>query len=175
MKTQKSDEKVLSDEVIPGSFTCINPVFRLSSSTRTLAARYLSGEFGRNMADAQFAIPPEFYLSVPSLNQQYAEAVRLIAENAPLRIMAEEKLVGAATLKEATRHAVPLFTHFSVSHTTIDFEKALKIGYNGIRAEIVERLSRNDIDSDGEDLLRAMTVCLDAAKRWHGRYVGELE
>ena len=200
MKTQKPDEKVLSDEIIPGSFTGINPVFRLSSSTRTLATRYLAGEFGRNMGDAQFAIPSEFYLSVPSLNQQYAEAVRLIAENAPLRIIAEEKLVGAATLKEATRHSVPLLTQSylarsvpdgdwiskhslasapsllsSVSHTTIDFEKALKIGYNGIRAEIVERLSRNDIDSDGEDILRAMTVCLDAAKRWHDRYVGELE
>jgi formate C-acetyltransferase len=137
---------------------------------------------------------------MPSLNQQYAEAVRLIAENSPLRILPEEKLAGAATLKEATRHSVPLLTQSyiartvpdgdligklplssppsllgSVSHTTIDFEKALRVGYKGIRAEIVERLGRKDLDGDGEDLLHAMIVCLDAANRWHERHVSELE
>ncbi|MFA6292459.1 MAG: pyruvate formate lyase family protein [Victivallales bacterium] len=195
MKTKNKDEKT-----IPGNFTGIKPVCRLSGPTRKLAVRYLSGEFGRNMKDAQFAILPEFYLSMPSLNKQYAEAVRLIAENAPLRILPEEKLAGAATLKEATRHSVPLLTQSyrarsvpdgdwiskhplaptpsllsSVSHTTIDFEKALKIGYKGIRGEIIERLGRNDVDSDADDLLRAMLDCLDAASRWHARYVHELE
>ena len=200
MKTKNMDEKIISEKIIPGSYTGINPACRLSESTRKLAARYLSGEFGRSMGDAQFAIPPEFYISMPSLNRQYAEAVRLIAENAPLRILPEEKLAGAATLKEATRHSVPLLTQSyrarsvpdgdwiskhplapapallgSVSHTTIDFEKALKIGYRGIRAGIVERLGRNDLNAEGEDLLRAMIVCLDAANSWHSRHVAELE
>ncbi|MFA6568827.1 MAG: pyruvate formate lyase family protein, partial [Victivallales bacterium] len=165
-----------TDELNTGIFTGFEPTCRLSASTRKLAARYLSGEFGRSMRDAQFAVYPEFYLSMPSLNRQYAEAVRLIAENAPLRILPGEKLAGAATLKEATRHSVPLLAQFgSVSHTTIDFEKALKIGYKGIRAEITERLGRNDLDADGEDLLRAMIACLDAANRWHDRHISELE
>ncbi len=195
-----ADKKVSADEISAGVFPGFKPTCRLSASTRKLAARYLSGEFGRTMRDAEFAIPQEFYLSMPSLNQQYAEAVRLIAENAPLRLLPEEKLAGAATLKEATQHSVPLLTQSyrarnvpdgdwiskrplapapallsAVSHTTIDFEKAINMGYKGIRAEIVERLGRNDLNTDGEDLLRAMIVCLDAANSWHGRHVAELE
>lgn len=200
MKTKSADEKNISSGTVPGSFTGFKSSCRLSATTRKLAVRYLSGEFGREMKDAQFGIPPEFYLSMPSLNRQYAEAVKLIAENAPLRILPDEKLAGAATLKEATRHSVPLLTQSyrarsvpdgdwiskhplapapsllsSVSHTTVDFEKALRIGYKGIRAEIAERIGRNDLDADGEDLLKAMIVCLDAAGRWHERHVAELE
>ncbi len=195
MKTKNADEKI-----VPGNYTGVKSACRLSESTRKLAVSYLSGEFGRGMLDAQFAITPEFYISMPSLNQQYAEAVRLIADNAPLRILPWEKLAGAATLKEATFHSVPLLSQSyrarsvpdgdwiskrplapapsllsSVSHTTIDFEKALKIGYKGIRAEIVERLGRNDLDADGEDLLRSMLVCIDAANSWNGRHITELE
>ena len=33
----------------------------------------------------------------------------------------------------------------------------------------------HDLDADGEDLLRSMLACLDAADNWHGRYVTELE
>ncbi len=173
---------------------------RLSDETRSLAERYLSGEIGRTMRPADFAIEPDFYHSMPSLDKQYAEAVRLIAENAPLRIIPFERLAGAATLKEATMHLVPLLTHSyrarsvpdgdwisknplspapsllsSVSHTTIDFEKALKVGCKGIRAEITARLGRNDLDEDGRGLLESMLACLDAADTWHSRYVSELE
>ena len=192
MSAKNTDERKKAAETVPGSFTGFNQVCRLSASTRKLASHYLAGEFGRSIGDAKFAISKEFYLSVPSLNQQYAEAVRLIAENAPLRILTDEKIAGAATLKEATRHSVPLLTQSypahnkqplspppplfgSVSHTTLDFEKALRIGYKGIRAEIVERLGRNDLDADGDELLRSMLACLDAAGTWHARHVEELE
>ncbi len=173
---------------------------RLSAETRALAERYLCGEIGRTVKSADFAISSDFYLSMPSLNQQYAEAVRLIAAHAPLRILPGEKLAGAATLKEAMGHSVPLLTQSyvartvpcgdwiskqplapapallsSVSHTTIDSEKALTIGYKGIRAEIIERLGRSGLDADGEDLLRSMLSCIDAAGVWHRRYVEELD
>ena len=97
MEKMKIDEEVSSDEIITGVYTGIKPACRLSATTRKLAAYYLSGEFGRSIENAKFAISKEFYLSIPSPNQQYAEAVRLIAGNAPLRIVAGEKLVGAAT------------------------------------------------------------------------------
>jgi len=104
-----------------------------------------------------------------------AEAVRQIALHAPLRHLAGEKLAGAATLKEAMWHKVPLTEYRSVSHTTLDFEKALCIGYRGIRAEIEARLARGDLDAEGVDLLESMRICLDAATIWHGRYVALLE
>ncbi len=111
----------------------------------------------------------------PDQVKLYAEAVRLIASNAPLRIITGEKIVGAATLKEAMRHNVPVMRCPSVSHTTLGFEKVLAVGYKGIRAEIEERLSRGGLDESGNELLRAMLSCLDSAKIWHGRYLEELK
>lgn len=111
----------------------------------------------------------------PDQVELYAEAVRLIALNAPLRIIDSEKLVGAATLKEAMRHIVPVLRCPSVSHTTLGFEKALAAGYKGIRTEIEERLSRGGLDESGSKLLHAMLSCLDSAKIWHCRYLDELK
>lgn len=147
---------------------------RLSSVTRKLAERALSGEHGLAMRPADFAINPEFFLSLPTPNQIYAEAVRLIAEKAPLRVLPGERIVGSATLLEATWHMTPLTNIASISHTTIGFEKALRIGYSGIRAEIMEQLERG-IDTDGEDLLMAMLACLNAADVWHQRHIDMLE
>ncbi len=148
---------------------------RLSAATRELAARYLAGEIGRTVQPAAFAPAPEFLAASPSPNQHYAEAVRLIAAQAPLRVLPGELLAGAATLKEATWHRTPASPFASISHTTIGFEKALQVGYRGLRAELEERLRRGDLDSQGTDLLQAMRVCLEAAAAWHARYIAALE
>jgi formate C-acetyltransferase len=148
---------------------------RLSAETRHLAARYLSGEIGRTLGPAAFGIDPAFFLRLPTPNQEYAEAVRLIAERAPLRILPEERLAGAATLAEALAHRTPLTAYGSTSHTTLGFGKALAIGLRGFRRQVEERLARGGLDAEGRDLLEAMRVCLDAAGVWHARYVAELE
>ncbi len=148
---------------------------RLSRATRELAAHYLSGAVGRTMGEATFGLGPEFLAGNPSPHRQAAEAVRLIALHAPLRHFPGEKLAGAATLREATWHRIPLTEFSSISHTTLGFEKALRIGYRGIRAEIDARLARGDLEAEGRDLLEAMGICLDAAGIWHGRYVKLLE
>ena len=148
---------------------------RLSSETRALAARYLSGEIGRTMAPAEFAVAPGFQKANKTDNQYVAEAIRLIATHAPLRLLPGEKLAGAATIKDATEHRIPATKHGSISHTTLGFEKALSVGYRGIRQEIDERLARGDLDDDAVDLLLAMLTCLDAAGTWHGRYVSLLK
>jgi pyruvate-formate lyase len=183
-----------------GIVTGEKPPRRLTAQTRTLAARYLAGDIGRTLQPADFAIPDIFFLEMPSLIRQYAEAVRLIAAHAPLRILPGEKLAGAATLQEALNHKVPLLRQAylghnvpdddhiarkrftppvqllsSVSHTTLGFAKALRLGYCGIRAEIQQRLDRGGLDADGAELLRCMVICLDAATTWHGRYVAALE
>ncbi len=172
---------------------------RLSAATRQLAARYLSGQIGRTLEPAGFAIDPDFFLLLPSLNRIYAEAVTLIARHAPLRLEAGELLVGAATLREAMWHRVPLLRNSylgknvpdddhitfrkaaqpeallsSVSHTTLGFAKLLRVGYRGLREEIEARLARGGLDETGVDLLDSMLTCLAAARTWHERYVAEV-
>ncbi len=118
-------------------------------------------------------IPKEFYLQVPSSTQLYARAIREIAEKAPVRLLPEEKLAGASTLRDALGHIVSVSGVRSVSHTTIGFEKALKVGLNGLRREIRERLKRGGLDVDGTDLLNSMLECLGCFEIWKNRYVQE--
>ena len=139
--------------------------FRMTGGTHGWSVFMAKGEF----------LSLEEKCREPDQVELYAEAVRLIALNAPLRIIDGEKLVGAATLKKAMVHSVPALRCSSVSHTTLDFEKALAVGYKGIRKEIEERLSRGGLDESGNTLLHAMLSCLDSAKIWHGRYLDELK
>jgi pyruvate-formate lyase len=174
---------ILADTLIPnrlehssfGVATSFRGKMRLSTETRALAAQYLSGDIGRTIEEADFAVASEFLETNPSANQHVTEAVRLIATHAPLRILPYEKLVGAATLKEAMAHQIPLTEYGSISHTTLGFEKALQVGYRGIREDIDERLARGDLDEEGVDLLQSMLICLDATLVWHGRYIVLLE
>ncbi len=149
---------------------------RLSAQTRDLAARALSGEHSRAMKPADFGIAPEFYLTLPTPNAQYAEAVRLIAERAPLRVLPGEKIVGAATLLEAAHHRVPALPAWpGTSHTTIGFERLLRAGCRGLRADVRARLQRGGLDADGRDLLEAMLRCLEAAEVWRQRHMALIE
>ncbi len=148
---------------------------RLSLATHELADHYLSGRIGRAIQPVAFTPAPEFLAQAPTPNRHYAEAVRLIAAQAPLRILPGERLVGAATLKEAMQHRMPATPFGSLSHSTLGFEKAMQVGYRGIRAEIEARMRRGGLDEEGEDLLRAMRVCLEAAAVWQARYVAAVE
>ncbi len=155
-------------------------VCRLSEATRELARRARAGEWGRGLVNPPILLEPGEIdgLSGP---MQVALGVRRIAEQAPLRIVAGEKLVGAATLERATWHVLPVGVrdrdtiYWSTSHTTIDFERGLREGYAGIRRRIDERVARGGLDEKGRDFLNALRICLDAAAIWHGRYVEALE
>jgi len=149
-------------------------VRRLPEATRELAARALAGEHGCALRKADFAIPDAFFLRLPTPNAIAAEAVRLIGQQAPLRILPGERLAGAATLLEATEHRIPLAGFGSVSHTTLGFEKALRIGYRGLRQEIAARLAR-PATADQRDFLEALQVVLEGATAWHQRHVDQLE
>jgi len=158
-----------------GVISTANTIDRLPSITRELAARALAGEYGREMARAGFGLPEEQIAELTPV-RRYAETVRLIAERAPLRVVPLERLAGASTLLEATHHMTPATAPQPIrgtSHTTLDFEKALRVGYQGIRSEIHRRLERG-VDEAGEAYLSAMLTCVDAAGIWHERYVAEL-
>ncbi len=156
-----------------GAVSAPNRVRRLSDTTRRLAARYLAGEFGLAMGGEDLVVEKSAIQGL-SPDMAYATAVRRIAEAAPLRLLPEERLAGAATLLAATRHMTPAIDYGSTSHTTIGFEAALKSGYRGIRAAIEARLREPDVGSRA-DFLRAMLACLDAAGTWHRRHVMLLE
>ena len=147
---------------------------RLSAETHHLARRALTGEHGRSMANASFGLEERDVAGL-SPDRRYAHAVRLVAERAPLRILPGERIVGSATLLEAPAHLTPVAGIHSTSHTTIGFDRALRIGYRGLREQIAERLGRGDLDVKGVDLLQAMQRCLEAAAIWHRRHLELLD
>ena len=148
---------------------------RLSATVRTLARRGLSGEFAREMAPADPVLAERLPVAGVSEAMRYALAVRLIAEHARLRVLDDELIVGSATYLEAPQHCVPILGGSSTSHVTLGFDRVLRAGYRGLRAQIDERLARGGLDSAGADLLESMRVCLDAAGIWHVRHVALLE
>lgn len=157
-----------------GIVTARETAHRLSSETRELAARAISGKYGREMKPADFRIDASI-MPDATANTRYAEAVWNIAQNAPLRIIPGEKLVGAAPFLESTHHSTPGTDIGSTSHTTIGFDKVMEMGYIGLRAKVNKRLERGNLDEKGQDLLQAMLRCLDAADLWHDRYIKKLE
>ena len=89
-----------------GIVTISETAHRLSPETRELAARAISGEYGRQMKPADFKIDAaEMPKSTP--NARYSEAVWHMAETTPLRVIPGEMLVGAAPFLEATQHMTP--------------------------------------------------------------------
>ncbi len=147
---------------------------RLSDNTHALANVAMSGEYGRALVATPF---DQTHPRLEGLagHTQYAEALMLMAELAPLRIVPGEEIVGSATLREGALHATPGLPLASTSHTTLGFDRALQIGYKGLRAQIAERLSRGDLDDAGVTFLNALDRCLDAASVWHQRHLDLLD
>jgi len=148
---------------------------RLSIQTRRLAERGLSGEFGRDLRDADPALAHQLPKDGVSPEMRYALGVELIAKSAPLRILPEERLVGSATYREAADHKIPILGGSSTSHVTLGFDRVLSLGYRGLRASIQKSILHGGHDSQGIDLLQSMLRCLDAAQTWHRRHLDALE
>mgnify|MGYP006280664115 CR=1 FL=1 len=113
---------------------------RLNARIHELAELGLSGTHGK-------ALQPAGLLSAAEArgltkNQAYAVAARRAAEEAPLRILPGERIVGSATLLEASQHQVPYLGVASTSHTTLGWHRVLDMGYAGLRHKIEERLAR---------------------------------
>ncbi len=154
--------------------TTVQSPERLCEKTRCLAAIGLSGEWGRELRDAD----PALLTRIPDTddnNLRSANAVRLIAETAPVRLMDGCRIVGSAPYREAPWHKVPILNRPGTSHTTIGFEQILRTGYRGVRRRIAERRSRGGLDERQENFLTALDICLDAAGIWQRRYLDHLE
>lgn len=148
---------------------------RLSKRTHELANRYLNGEFCETLASANVSLDECIDTTGMSENMKHAAAVMEIAKRAPVRIIPSEKLIGSATLIEATKHMAPILNTPSVSHTTLGYRSVLDGGYRNLRKRINNRLNDGKLDAEGADLLKSMLICIDAATLWHSRYISLLQ
>ncbi len=170
-QAEAGSEKLMQTLTSPTTFPSPK---RLSDITHALAQRGLSGEFGRATVSAGVKLEDLMDVTGVSEEMRCAHAIEFIAERAPLRILPGERIVGSATYNEAVHHAIPIYNKGSVSHTTLGFDKALRVGYKGLRKEIEDRQTRGGLDDKGADVLNAMKLCLDAAGLWHGRHLKQL-
>ena len=146
---------------------------RLCDRTHELAWMGLSGEVGKTMTRVNWQVEIDDKLTP---HQKFAAAAMSVAKNAPLRILPGELIVGSATLIEpAAESKVPILDEWGVNHTTFQFGRILKIGYEGIRKEILERLASGTLDELGRDINEAALKTLDAADIWQKRNIGLLE
>jgi len=153
---------------------------RLSTETCELARRAVDGEWGRALVDMPLTLDDRPDLADASPYMREAHAVKLIAERAPLRIEPTQLLAGAATLKLASHHKVPVYAAgqpvgWSTSHLTAGFDHALQMGYRGLRQQINDRIARGGLDAGQLDFLHSLLVCIDAAGIWHRRHVERLD
>jgi formate C-acetyltransferase len=125
------------------------------------------------MANAEFSLSAEDDALPAELRA--ARAVRLMAEQAPLRLCRDELLAGSAPLLEATFHQKPVANVRSTSHTTIGLERALNEGLASYRQRLAERRERGDLSDEQLQFLQAMEECLDAMDIWHGRLMAGLD
>ncbi|MHB8994338.1 MAG: pyruvate formate lyase family protein [Armatimonadota bacterium] len=156
----------MSASVTPLSSNVV-PRLRLSEATHRLAFLGASGHWGRQMIEAGEALPPQ---PEWSRERHCAEAIRLIAHATPLRIETDELLTGASLYLEAPRHQVPFGGLASISHVTTDYSLGLRLGYDGLRRLIEQRLNSGDDDERARDFWECQLICLDAACHWHERY-----
>ena len=150
-----------------------NGTVRLSEATRRLAERYLeSDEIAKTAIGENFSFVPD---PARGVFANYAENIRLIAEHAPLRILPEEKLVGAATYRSAVWHGTPGHVYNGISHTTVHFEKGIRLGLSGLEREVRESMRRPGRTSGELEFLESMLTCIEAMRIWHRRYQAELK
>ena len=108
-------------------------VRRLSETTRKMAEEALTGKWGKALEPTKLVLTKKENKE-PNAYLRSAYCVRHIAEEAPIRILPEEKLVGACTLAESPMHVTPVrdpdgnIAIGSLSHCTPAVYEGVEIG-----------------------------------------------
>ena len=108
---------------------------RLSEATRRFAFESLNYKYGKETWEIQSVSVDDYEdFSNRTPLQKYDAMIERIVNQAPLRICADEKISGAATLGRAIREIVPVTYNgkgifYAVSHLTIDFETIFEVVY----------------------------------------------
>lgn len=154
---------------------------RLKETTREFAWESLQGKYGDEGAQfyaVSMAEIPDFERI--SEYEKYDICIHKIATEAPIRICENELVSGAATLGMAIGHEVPAqykgaSLWNSVSHLTLDFDKVLKVGMNGIEAKIYQRLKDTGLSDSQKEILNSMKNVITSMRLWHNRYLDALK
>ncbi len=150
---------------------------RLNESIRDWAWRSMHGEYGDDaMTHMSVSLDHlDGFDALPEIDQQDI-ALRLIAQEAPLRLCPEELLCGAATLGSgiihhgtAQYHGKPAFE--CRSHLTLKLDKAVHEGLDAYKADIVTRLQDPALSAEQRRIIESMDNALEALRIWHGRYL----
>jgi len=148
---------------------------RLSGATRKFAWESLQGKYGDlTMQTADVRMDDVAGFAEMSENRKYDAAIKKIAQEAPIRICEDERISGAATLGRAMVHEVPASQSgknlwWSISHTTLAFDRVVKFGVGVIEREIAERLCR--ASENEREILISMQNAVNSMRIWHERYL----
>ncbi len=157
----------------------VRPV-RLSEETRKFAYDSLNRKYGLDTLQ-NFGVSCEDVEGFDDLSdlEKHDLAIKMIAEQAPIRICENEKLSGAATLGYAVYHRVPAYKNndtfiWGISHLTVGFNPVLKYGVNAIRKKAEESYKKYK-GTEKEAFAKSCLNCLDAFEVWHKRYLDALK
>lgn len=162
------------------SFSQKRPV-RLCEHTRRFAYQSLyEHKYGLDTKSTMFVQmdDTENFAQMSAIDK-YDAMIQKIVSSAPIRICEGEKISGAATLGNGIYHLVPATYNgnnifYSVSHLTIDFQKVLDIGVNGIRQQVMGSLLKAD-DENKIRFLKSCLHCISCLEIWKDRYIRALE
>ena len=140
-----------------------------AEATRRFAYESLQGKYGRETAETPYLEADKIEnFNELSLYEKYDAMIKLIAEEAPLRICEGELLCGSATLGDAVRHAIPVRYNGetvlgSVSHLTCNFDRVVREGLDSYRDRI-KHAPQNEFTASCMNFYNAI-------KRYHARYL----
>jgi len=174
VKDQAGGEKMEFYTAQPGG----RPV-RLSDAIRAWAWESMHGKYG-DEALKTFAVSMDDISEYEKQSQieQEKQAIRRIAECAPIRICKQERVSGSATMGAAIRHRIPVVFHGetllrSVSHHTPNYRRAMTEGMRSYEKEIADKLKDSSLTAGQKDFLAGLLSVIDSMKIWHGRYLEE--
>lgn len=151
---------------------------RLSERTRRFAWESMQGKYGTEaVATPHIEIPDMEAFDKLSDYEQYDEALRHIAGEAPLRLCEGESVCGAATLGDAIGHVVPYYSRergihpiVSVSHVTLGFDRAVREGVDVLAGEAQARLRDPALEPRQRAFLTSVCRGVESLHIWHERY-----
>lgn len=155
-------------------FSAIPRPVRLCEATRRFAYDSLHAVYGREAEQTPYVEADEDGRTDADL---YDAAIRTIAERAPIRILEDERISGAATLGGAINGFVPVTVNGKppfrgIDHVTFGFDRVLQEGIDGMEREVDEALITK---GQRARLLRSLKNVAQSLRIWHGRYLQALE
>jgi len=148
---------------------------RLSETTRRFAWKSQQGKYGDEALGHNFVrVECDDFDKLSSL-EKYDLYIKIIAEQAPIRICDGELVSGAATLGMAMAHALPAKCSEEiipgVSHVTLGFDRVLQIGLNGIEREL-----DNCVAAKGNSpFYTSLKNTITSFRTWHKRYLNAVD